>query len=460
MGIISVIGRQIGDGDISFGANSFVYTDVNGVSRRLMQVNAKSIPWYFSPGNKIECLVDGSKVLPVGASSLGVVNTSIFSGSIYGSGTTSGFIKNHASGMFVYGQSILTAEIPSGIPASNIAAGIVNDTEFGYIDGLTSTAQTQIDNLAAGISSVARLQYFQPEVAARLVWLSNTTVNVNATVTNPALVCMSGFPDMLNPGQFVSGALSDSVYRQNTAAEVLTFPDDIWGDTLVARKKFDQWYAVYAIAEDADTTFTLKAMPYMRWFSEAGQVIKLARLVDPTVNKIGYGLATDELVGSKLYILSGANAGAIRTITANNNNNTNDGSVTYSGAALAGMAQGNWMIVLPKIALLGGVDINFRWVGDVYNNAGGIIEQFDVWGNTVCWMRFIAIDAPAGTREDIRCASPLATCLGAVGDAGTFGHPDGTPVLTFNFSHVETPMRLCKYAGVGVSSVIASYYRY
>ncbi len=44
-GVIDVIGRPIGTGDISWGQNSFVYVDVNGVARRGGQVNAGDMPF-------------------------------------------------------------------------------------------------------------------------------------------------------------------------------------------------------------------------------------------------------------------------------------------------------------------------------------------------------------------------------------------------------------------------------
>lgn len=366
-GVISVIGRPIGADDISFGQNSFVYVDVNGVPRRIGQVNAGDVPFESYAETVVQNLVDGSKNMPVGASNLGVVNTSILSGPVYGSGTTSGYIKNYASGLFAFGQSILTGDIPSGIPASNIGSGTVNDAELGYLDGVTSSVQTQINALSALVHNVARLQYFEPSKAAKLVYVGTGTAGVYASSSaNPAMVCMDGFPDIKNPGQFVvvstASALPDCLYRQVIAPTYLTLPNNLWGT-----RKVSQWYAVLANAAVGTaelSAFTLKGMPYLRAKSEAGQVISTGENLLPT-NAIDYGFTVSEFVNGKVYVLTGSMAGELRTITANNAA-AGASTISYSGGALS-LANGDWFIVLPP-------SLNFRWICDVFNNAANVID--------------------------------------------------------------------------------------
>jgi hypothetical protein len=395
-GVIDVISRQVGEDDISFGANSFVYVDINGTPRRVNQVNAKSIPWYSIPGQKVEALIDGSQALPVGASNLSVLNTSVFSGPIYGTGATSGYIKNYASGLFLFGASIATADIPSGIPASSIGSGTINDAELGYLNSATSNIQSQINGINSTISAFNNLTYFSPPAIPNLVWVSTTVVKVVAAPETPARVLMSGFPNVLNPGQFVTTSYNDSEYYAATADTSLTFPTNIWGDTAVAREKADQWYAVYAIP--AATAYILKAMPIMRYASQASQVISLSKNIAPYTG-IGYGFTTDELVGGSLYIISGTSAGLVRTITANNNNNAVGGTITYSGTALT-MTAGDWFIVLPPV--------NFRFIGTVYNNAAGNIDRFYKAGNVVTWYAPGAYYGASGIVEEVPCMCPLA----------------------------------------------------
>ena len=48
--------------------------------------------------------------------------------------------------------TISASDIPSGIDATKIGSGAVSNTEFGYLDGVTSAIQTQIDALSAPVT--------------------------------------------------------------------------------------------------------------------------------------------------------------------------------------------------------------------------------------------------------------------------------------------------------------------
>ena len=139
-----------------------------------------------------------------------------------------------------------------------------------------------------------------------------------------------------------------------------------WGN-----EKSNQWYVIFATAADVDTTFALKAMPLMRFSSQGSQVITLRNNANGA--DIGYGFTTDELKDGKVLILSGASKGLLRTITANNNDNTTGGTVTYSGSALT-MTQGDYFVVLPPT--------NFRNLGMILNNGSGNIQQFHQKGRS------------------------------------------------------------------------------
>lgn len=47
--------------------------------------------------------------------------------------------------------AIGTADLPTGIPATNIGSGTVDDTEFGYLNGVTSAIQTQLNGKQASL---------------------------------------------------------------------------------------------------------------------------------------------------------------------------------------------------------------------------------------------------------------------------------------------------------------------
>jgi hypothetical protein len=218
----------------------------------------------------------------------------------------------------------------------------------------------------------------RPAPAPQIVRHSSSVglVKVIASADVPVGVAMVGFPNLQSPGQFIDGGLTDGRYRQVTADVQcdMTQAASRWGNY-----KDNQWYALYALAVAAATTFTLKAMPLMRFASQAGQVITL-RKNDGTGN-IGYGFASNELAGGKIYILTGSDAGQVRSITANNTDNGSAGTITYSGTALANISGNDWFVVLPP-------GTNFRWLRNFFHQTTGgnpDIPNFLQLGDWVKW---------------------------------------------------------------------------
>lgn len=289
--------------------------------------------------------------------------------------------------------------------------------------------------------------------APNIAWIDTTAVKVPATVDSPAALLLSGFPNILHPGAFISGGLTDGKYRVNPADAPMDF--DV-GTALWGTEKVSQWYLIYAIAANADTVFTIKAMPFMRLKSQAAQVISLGNLVTPATG-IGYGFTTDALVGGKIYVLNGASAGLMRAITANNNDNGTGGTITYSGSALT-MSQGDWFVVLPP-------GTNFRLIGTIFNNSAGNIVKFRDLGDWVQWLDDLTVSSPTDPyAEDIRLCCPLATkarvkiiydqALGQI----NIGHVDTYPASGISHAHatglgndlcvtMDFCLEFCRYAG-------------
>jgi hypothetical protein len=204
-----------------------------------------------------------------------------------------------------------------------------------------------------------------------LEWVDNTAIKVPATSDCKARVMLAGFPSPVHPGLLVHGGLSDGKYRENSTDAAMDFDTSshFWGS-----EKSSQWYVIYATAGNLDTTFALKAMPLIRFSSQLSQVITLRNNANGA--DIGYGFTTDELQNGKILILTGTSRGLIRTVTANNNDNTTGGTVTYSGSVLT-MTQGDYFVVLPNT--------NFRYLGMVLNNGSGNIQQFYQKGRSFRW---------------------------------------------------------------------------
>jgi hypothetical protein len=286
-----------------------------------------------------------------------------------------------------------------------------------------------------------------------ITWVDAATVRVPATADSEAAAVMTGFPNVLHPGQFVSGGLTDGGIRKNSSNVSLIFGvgGAMWGN-----EKASQWYVIYALAANADTTFTIKAMPFMRVKSQASQVISLGTLVTPATG-IGYGFTANELVGGAIYVLSGASQGLLRTISANNNNNTTGGTVTYSGAALS-LAAGDWFVVLPP-------GTNFRWIGSIFNSSGSAIIKFRRLGPMVQWLEEIDIDGPGSwtLSEEVQACCPLATSaqLTVADTTAGAGHPNSDQYTHVTTGTVACALEFCRVYLLSTAAVpVAVSYSY
>jgi hypothetical protein len=282
-------------------------------------------------------------------------------------------------------------------------------SKWGSGTGRQVIVKGDFEKIEAGVLESFDLAYC-PDPA----WVDATQVKLPATADCQARVMHCGFPSPLHRGLFVDGGLADGKYREASADVVMDFdtPSNLWG-----LEKASQWYALYALAAAADTTFTLKALPVMRFSSQVAQVITLRN--NGNTADIGYGLSTNELATAKLLVLSGASKGLIRLITANNNDNGAGGTITYSGTALT-LVQGDWLMVLPNT--------NFRYLGMILNDAGSNIVRFSKLGNQVAWNTGIEIAAGAingFTAQDLGLKVP-PTARRLLGNATASG---GTAVI-------------------------------
>ena len=75
---------------------------------------------------------------------------STFNGKLTGNapitGATATKITYDSKGLVTAGASLAAGDMPTGIDAANIGSGNVSNTEFDYLDGVTSSIQTQLNN--------------------------------------------------------------------------------------------------------------------------------------------------------------------------------------------------------------------------------------------------------------------------------------------------------------------------
>jgi hypothetical protein len=196
-----------------------------------------------------------------------------------------------------------------------------------------------------------------------MLFVDAAQVRIEAKADSPAAMQFTGVPNIYNPETQVTGGLTDGKIRTNTSdVSMIVSSGGIYGN-----EKASQWYALLAIAAAGDSTFSLKAMPYMRAKSQAAQVISLGTLIDPNA-VIDYGFGTDHasLVGGKIYWLTGANRGLLRTIL-HTNVSASATTIEYSGGALT-VTQGDWFLILPA-------GTQFRWVADFWNDSSSNIDS-------------------------------------------------------------------------------------
>jgi hypothetical protein len=96
-------------------------------------------------------------------------------------GATKTKITYDAKGLVTAGADLAASDMPTGIDAANIGAGSVSNTEFGYLDGVSSAIQTQLNGKQATIGLTT--------VGTNLATLANPSaitflrVNADNTVT-------------------------------------------------------------------------------------------------------------------------------------------------------------------------------------------------------------------------------------------------------------------------------------
>jgi hypothetical protein len=84
-----------------------------------------------------------------------------FSGTVTLPVAAAGFVKNDAAGVLSEGNAIAAGDLPAAIDAVKIGAGGVSNTVFGYLAGVTSAIQTQLNTKLAG----AKIGYFTKNTA-------------------------------------------------------------------------------------------------------------------------------------------------------------------------------------------------------------------------------------------------------------------------------------------------------
>ena len=96
------------------------------------------------------------------------------------SAATNDFLYYASDGLWKNKQ-LGASDMPTGIDATKIGAGAVSNTEFGYLDGVTSAIQTQLSGKEPTITSGTSSQFFKGDKTWATISASDIPSSVDAT---------------------------------------------------------------------------------------------------------------------------------------------------------------------------------------------------------------------------------------------------------------------------------------
>lgn len=79
---------------------------------------------------------------------------------------------------------VSAAQLPSGISATKLGAGLVDDTRLGYLSGVTSSIQTQLDAKVSGTASAGKMAYWNGASLAGSPYFSASDGTSGFTMTD------------------------------------------------------------------------------------------------------------------------------------------------------------------------------------------------------------------------------------------------------------------------------------
>ena len=98
-------------------------------------------------------------------------------------------ITYDAKGLVTAGDILDAADMPTGINAANIGTGVVSSTEFGYLDGVTSAIQTQLNAKQATLVSGTNIKTIN---STSLLGSGDITISANPSGVAGAIQFSNG----------------------------------------------------------------------------------------------------------------------------------------------------------------------------------------------------------------------------------------------------------------------------
>lgn len=183
------------------------------------------------------------------------------------------------------------------------------------------------------------------------------------------------------------------------------------GQAALSATKAENWYAVFAVANDGDAAAQLVVMPFLRIATPSGlacPLIPAGEGVHDLVTTTSYSwTATNNLAGTECLVISGGGGwlGRVSTITANS-------ASSISLDSVANLAAGDFLLPAPP-----GYD-HYCYLGSFYRDTAEVRNIYD--SGSIVTAKMIAVSSPniasgafaSPTEINVRgYISPLATAV-------------------------------------------------
>lgn len=138
--------------------------------------------------------------------------------SLSGSGGTGYVVKQTTAGGALSSAQLTASEMPSGIDPAKISPGTISSTEFGYLNGVTSSIQTQLNSKLSGTVSVSQGGTGITSLSANRLLGSGSTANTVQAITVGSGLSLSGG----SLTSSVSQAMVTQAYTRTASATINT----------------------------------------------------------------------------------------------------------------------------------------------------------------------------------------------------------------------------------------------
>lgn len=288
-GVSSAIQTQL-DGKAA-SSHTHVISDVTNLQTTLDGKAASSHTHAISDVTGLQTALDGKAATSHTHSISDVTNlqTSLdgkVAGNLAITGATKTKITYDSKGLVTAGADIAASDLPTGIDAAKIGTGTVSNTEFGYLDGVTSALQTQLNAKASSSHTHA------------LDDLSDVTITTPSTNQVLKYNGTAWVNDASPAGATNLDGLTDVTITAAATGEYLRYNGTAWVDDTI--KAGDLPTAIDA-AKIADGTISNTEFQYLNNVSSNiqtqldGKVASNAGITGSTKTKITYdskGLVT------------------------------------------------------------------------------------------------------------------------------------------------------------------------